>query len=166
MRDDLTEQAAEASMQIDENTKPSPCKKKPCRAKECEQMDANTQPSTSKMKLPDAKESEQIDANTRPLTSKMKWPECKESDNDEESPQPSSSKTSLTSEQRRAIQEAFQNDLEENILPRKKRVVSVMKNHPVLRKIVNSTEMVKKVSDRVCYLLEKQPTMDPFKLPE
>ena len=41
-----------------------------------------------------------------------------------------------------------------------------MKNHLVLRKIVNSTEMVKKVLDRVRYLLEKQPTMDPFKLPE
>ena len=78
MRDDLTEQAAEASTQIAENTKPSPCKKKPCHAKKSEETDANTQASTSKMKLPDAKDSEQIDANTNPLTSKMKWPECKE----------------------------------------------------------------------------------------
>ena len=166
LRDDLTEQAAEASTQIAENTKPSPCKKKLCRAKESERTDANTQPSTSKMKLPDAKESEQMVANTTPLTWKMKWPDCNESDNEEESPRSTPSKTSLTSEQQRAIKEAFKDDLEENILPRKKRVVSVMKNHPVLRKIVNSTEMVKKVLDRVRYLLEKLPTMDPFKLPE
>ena len=41
-----------------------------------------------------------------------------------------------------------------------------MKDHPVLHKIVSSSEMVKKVLDRVRYLLEKQPTTDPFKLPE
>ena len=73
-------------------------------------------------------------ANTTPLTWKMKWPDCNESDNEEESPRSTTpSKRSLTSELQRAIKEAFKDDLEENILPRKKRVVSVMKNHPVLR---------------------------------
>ena len=135
-------------------------------AKESQQTVANTQPSTSKMKLPGAKESKQTDANTQPSTSKMNLPDCNESDNEEESPQSSPSKRSLTSEQQRAIKEAFKDDLEENIFPRKKRVVSIMKNNLVLRKIVNSTEMVKEVSDRVRYLMEKQPTMDPYELPE
>lgn len=73
---------------------------------------------------------------------------------------------SLTSDQLESVSRVFEDDVSSGISPRKKRVVALMKTDPTLRKVVNSTDKVKKVTDRVRHLLKSRPTVEPFELPE
>ena len=78
----------------------------------------------------------------------------------------SSAKTSLSREQRQQIDKVFAADLQSGIELRRKRVIAVMKSDPMLRALVNSQILVKKVVDRIRYIFENRPVVDPFQLPE
>ena len=82
------------------------------------------------------------------------------------SPSSASSKRSLSAKHHAAIKEAFAEDIVNEVEPRKNHVVAVMKSDLVLRALVNSESLVKKVSDRVRYLVQRRPTMMPEELPE
>ena len=72
----------------------------------------------------------------------------------------------MSEEEHQAVKEVFQPDIEKHLLMRKKVVMAKMREHPILMKDLTSPEKIKKVTYRVGYLQEKQPTIDPFKLPD
>lgn len=60
----------------------------------------------------------------------------------------------------------FKDDVAGGILPRKMRVKALMRQDLVLRTSLNSQIKVKKILDRVRYLQDNKPYIDPFQLPE
>ena len=69
-------------------------------------------------------------------------------------------------EEHQAVREIFEPEIEKHSPLWKKVVMAKMKEHPILTKALISPEKVKKVTDRVHYLQEKQPTIDPRELPD
>ena len=149
LRESLSQQAAEASMMIEEFTKPSSSR---------EEQDAGSFKCKS--------------LSTKSMKSGTKVSEDFEDDDNHSkdqsavSPSSASSKRSLSAKHHAAIKEAFAEDIENGVELRKNHVVAVMKSDLVLRALVNSESLVKKVSDRVRYLVQRRPTMLPEELPE
>ena len=106
-----------------------------------------------------AEAAEQIKSFTKP-SPKKNAPEC---DEQEDQAECSPSKRPLSEEEHQAVKEVFQPEIEKHSPIRKKVVMAKMREHPILMKALTSPE---KVTDRVRYLQEKQPTIDPFKLPD
>ena len=148
LRESLTEQAAEASVQIELHTKPS-------------KEDPNAKPSVSSKPKPDDKSKEKS-AKKSPAEDILQTKD----DSVTSAPSASSSKHSLSAAQRTQIEKVFANDIQSGIEPRRKRIVALMKSDPLLQTLANSETHVRKVVDRVRYIFDKRATIDPFELPE
>ena len=152
LRESLTEQAAEASVQIEFHTKPSkedpnakPSKEDP-NAKPLKE-DPNAKPSKED---PNAKPSKE-DRNAKlSVSSKPKPDDDRSIEKSAEAspaedilqrkdgsvtlaPSGSSSKHSLSAAQRKQIEKVFVSDIQSGIEPRRKRIVAVMKSDPILQ---------------------------------
>lgn len=112
-----------------------------------------------------AEASEQIAENTQPSPSKITTREMSDPDEDE-CAKPSPSKMSLSSEELQRVSEVFKDDVAGGILPRKMRVKALMWQDLVLRTSLNSQIKVKKILDRVQYLQDNKPYIDPFQWSE
>ena len=106
---------------------------------------------------------DQATADAEQIKSFTKPPEC---DEQEDQAEFSPSKRPLSEEEHQAVKEVFQPDIEKHSPTRKKVVMAKTREHPILMKALTSPEKIKKVRDRVRYLQEKQPPIDPLKLPE
>ena len=143
LRESLTQEAADASLLIEEHTKPHR--------------------EDSKFSLPHASvkqkahEEKSMPQDTDIVSGEADSASVKSS---------TSSKISLTVSQRSQVDKVFAEDLQTGIEPRKKCVVALMKGNIVLRRLVNSQPHVKRVLDRVRYLFETRTTVDPYKLPQ
>lgn len=76
-----------------------------------------------------------------------------------------SSKLSLTTEEIHSISKVLQDNITSGMSPRKKRVLALMKSNDVLSQSVHADIKIKKVVDRVRYLMQSRPTVDSFDLP-
>lgn len=98
------------------------------------------------------------------LTTGYQFP--KDSNDDSDKPPPQAQPTdTLTPYELESVSKLFRADIREKISPRKKRVVSLMKTDAVLRKAVHSDPKIQQIIDRVRYLIESQPSLDPFEAP-
>ena len=149
LRESLTEQAAEASVQIEIHTKPS-------------KEDSSAFVSPPSKPKPDHDTSKEKSAQASPAEDILH----KKDDSVTSAPSGSSSKHSLTPAQHKQIDKVFADDLQGGIEPRRKRIVALMKSDSVLRPLSNSEVHVKKVVDRVRYLFDNREAVDPFQLPE
>ena len=77
----------------------------------------------------------------------------------------SSEKTSLSTAERKQVDKTFADDIRSGVEPRKKRVVALMKSNLVLRGLVHSEINVKRVIDRVRYLFDNRSIVNPYELP-
>ena len=142
LRESLTQEAAEASLLIEQHTKPSQAESRP--------------------NLPDPSQ-KQLEERKKSVPQGTVSPK----DNSATSAKSGSSeKTCLSVAQRQQVDKIFADDLRSGIQPRKKRVVALMKSDLVLRGLVNSEIHVKQVIDRVRYLFESRSTVDLYELPE
>lgn len=73
---------------------------------------------------------------------------------------------SLTSEELAAISVVFADEIEARKSPTKKRVAAQMRGDEVLAKVLNSEAKVKRVVDRVRYLVRSQQPARPTRVPE
>ena len=138
LRESLTQEAAEASVLIEEYTQPTK---------------SNSQPS-----LPAPFPNQDGEETCAPQEIQTNKPNSVTSG--------SSDKTCLSVAQRDQVDKIFADDIKSGIEPWKKRVVALMKCDIVLRSLVNSQPHVKRVIDRVRYLFDSRPQTDPFELPE
>ena len=167
LRESLTEQAAEASVQIELHTKPS--KEDPNANQSKVDPNAKTIKRRSRRKIVCFIKTKtrwrQVQREvcwgipSRRHLAKERWL-CNLS------PSGSSSKHSLSAAQRKQIEKVFSSDIQSGIEPRRKRIVALMKSDPILQTLANSETNVRKVENRVRYIFDKRPTVDPFELPE
>ena len=137
LREDLTEQAAQASQQITANTAVTP---------------ARHEISPTIATTPEGKKiATKITVTPRGIHS---------------APPITSPCRSLTSEEKKAVHQCFSDDIKEGFPPGKERVISVMKADDVLRDVAGSADKVKKVLDRVRYIIKARPTVEPTTLEE
>ena len=140
LRESLTQEAAEASVMIEEHTQPAKA--------------------GSKQKLP-ARTQKHLGEDTAPQDSGSP------KDNSATSTKSGSpEKICLSVAQRQQVDKIFAEDIRRGVEPRKKRVVALMRSDLVLRGLVNSQPHVKRVLDRVRYLFDNRSSVDPFDLPE
>ena len=147
LRESLAHEATAASMMIEEFTKPSSSKDQDAGSSKEKSL------STKSMKQVGKKVSSEID-------------DTRSKDESAASQTSGSSKRSLTAKHHEAIKQAFAEDIKNGVEPKKNRVVAVMKSDLLLRTLVNSEPLVKKVIDRARYLVQQRPTMLPEDLPE
>lgn len=107
--------------------------------------------------------SQQIKVHTMPSTPTKTKASPTESNPVE--PSPSHSSHSLTPEEQATVSFVFEDDICELTTPRKKRVVSLMGKDEVLGEIMFLNEKVKRVLDRVWYLVQSQQPVGPTNLP-
>ena len=115
-----------------------------------------------------------MDKHTKPSTPKRADEEDKhetpESDHESANPKSpqlsTSSQRSLNKDQKERIASFFAEDIKHGIQPRKKRIIALMKDDSVLRKLVNSAPHVKKVTDRVRMSFENREMVNPYDLPD
>ena len=147
LRESLAHEATAESMIIEEFTKPSSSKDKDGGSSKSKSL------STKSMTRARAKESSEND-------------DTHSKDGSAASVTPNPSKRSLSAKHLEAIKQAFAEDINNGVVPKKNRVVAVMKSDLLLRTLVNSAPLVKKVSDRARYLVQQRPTMLPQDLPD
>ena len=180
LRENLTEEAAKASMLIEKHTQaakkdvslPEPLKKRHREEKESGPQEA-------------AEASVRTEKHTKPAKADVSLPEPSKKQHREEkgsAPQDivsspkansatsartgSSEKTSLSTAERKQVDKTFADDIRSGVEPRKKRVVALMKSNLVLRGLVHSEIHVKRVIDQVRYLFDNSSIVNPYELPE
>ena len=180
LRENLTEEAAKASMLIEKHTQaakkdvslPEPLKKRHREEKESGPQEA-------------AEASVRTEKHTKPAKADVSLPEPSKKQHREEkgsAPQDivsspkansatsartgSSEKTFLSTAERKQVDKTFADDIRSGVEPRKKRVVALMKSNLVLQGLVHSEIHVKRVIDQVHYLFDNRSIVDPYELPE
>ena len=147
LRESLTQEAAEASVLIEEHTQST---------KATQPTKSDSQPS---LPAPYPKQHEEETCTPQEIQSTKDTSATSAKSG-------SSEKTTLTAKQRDHVDRVFADDIKSGIEPRKKRVVALMKSDIILRGLVNSQPHVKRVIDRVRYLYDSRAITDPFQLPE
>ncbi|PFX17367.1 hypothetical protein AWC38_SpisGene18303 [Stylophora pistillata] len=73
---------------------------------------------------------------------------------------------SLTSEEKGAVERCFSEEIKKGFPPAKEKVIAAMKANDVLGDVADSEDKVKKVVDRVRYIIKAQPTVELATLEE